>query len=298
MPGRTNEPASLTVEAFMKVAEVTAFGGPEVLRPADRPEPRPADGEAVVRIRAAAVNPTDLMVRASRPPYMPQLKPPFVPGWDLAGEVTAAGHGVQDFSPGQHVIGMIPFGHIGGKLGAYAQAASLRPEWLAPVADQDCLDEAATIPLNTLTAQQALHLLNLQPGATVLITGASGGVGGFATQLAAAAGLQVTAIASRGDEQWVHTLGATTVLPRDTDLSQIEPVDAVLDAAALGPPLRRGACGPAARLCSSALPTRTPPTVTCTSSSCSSSPTRPCCGKPRRNSAPAPCEPVSLPPCR
>jgi NADPH:quinone reductase len=73
------------------------------------------------------------------------------------------------------------------------------------------------------------------PGATLLVTGASGAVGGFATQLAVRAGLRVLAQASYGDEDWVASLGAGEVLPRDTDLASIGPVDAVLDAVPLGP---------------------------------------------------------------
>jgi NADPH:quinone reductase-like Zn-dependent oxidoreductase len=73
------------------------------------------------------------------------------------------------------------------------------------------------------------------PGATLLVTGASGAVGGFATQLAVRAGLRVLAQASHDDEDWVGSLGATEVLPRDTDLATIGPVDAILDAVPLGP---------------------------------------------------------------
>jgi NADPH2:quinone reductase len=220
----------------MHVAEVTAFGAPEVLRLAERPDPAPAPDEVVVRIRAANVNPTDLGVRSGQArARMPDLQPPFVPGWDLAGEVTAVGGEVDAFSPGDRVLGMIPFGRIGGRVGAYAQAAAVDPGWLAPLRTD--LDDAtaATLPLNALTAQQALDMIAAPPGATLLVTGASGAVGGFATQLAARAGLRVLAQASRDDEEWVASLGATEVIARDTDLASIGPVDAVLDAVPLGP---------------------------------------------------------------
>src|SRR4029079_16565588 len=94
---------------------------------------------------------------------------------------------------------------------------------------------AATLPLNALTAQQALDLIGAPAAATLLITGASGAVGGFATQLAARAGSRVLAQASLDDEEWVASLGATEVVPRSTDLATIGPVDAVLDAVSLGP---------------------------------------------------------------
>jgi NADPH2:quinone reductase len=220
----------------MHVAEVTAFGAPEVLRLAERPDPAPAPGEVVVRIRAANVNPTDLGVRSGQArARMPDLQPPFVPGWDLAGEVTAVGSEAKGFGPGDRVVGMIPFGRIGGRVGAYAQAAAVDPGWLAPLRTN--LDDAtaATLPLNALTARQALDMIAAPPGATLLVTGASGAVGGFATQLAARAGLRVLAQASHDDEAWVASLGAAEVIARDTDLATIGPVDAVLDAVPLGP---------------------------------------------------------------
>jgi NADPH:quinone reductase-like Zn-dependent oxidoreductase len=220
----------------MHVAEVTAFGGPEVLRITERPDPAPAPGEVVVRIRAANVNPTDLGVRSGQArARMPDLTPPFVPGWDLAGEVTAVGSEATGFAPGDRVLGMIPFGRIGGRVGAYAQAAAVDPGWLAPLSTDIDDATAATLPLNALTAQQALDLIAAPPGATLLITGASGAVGGFATQLAARAGHRVLAQASDDDEEWVGSLGATEVLPRSTDLTTIGSVDAVLDAVPLGP---------------------------------------------------------------
>jgi NADPH:quinone reductase len=166
---------------------------------------------------------------------MPELQPPFVLGWDLAGEVLRAGERVTAFAPGDRVVAMIPFVAIGGRVGAYAQLAAVDPAWLAPLPDGVPLEEAATLPLNSLTARQSLDLLGLAPGKTLLVTGASGGVGGFAVQLAAADGLRVIAVAGRDDEDWVSSLGAAEVLPRDADLSEIDPVDGVLDAVPLGP---------------------------------------------------------------
>ena len=228
----------------MHVAEVSAYGGPEVLRLAERPDPSPAPDEVVVRIRATDVNPTDVALRAGQHAMAARLDPPFVPGWDLAGEVTAVGSEVSGYAPGDRVVGMIPFGRIGGRVGAYAQAAAVDPAWLAPLASDIDDPTAATLPLNALTARQALDLIGLPPESTLLVTGASGAVGGFAVQLAARDGHRVLAQASHGDEEWVGSLGATEVLARSTDLATIGPVDAVLDAVPLGPsstaPVRDG----------------------------------------------------------
>jgi NADPH:quinone reductase len=211
----------------VRVAEVSEFGGPEVLRAAARADPEPGPGEVVVAIRATTVNPTDLSTRdGSRRRRLPDLEPPFVPGWDLAGEV---------LTTGERVVGMIPFVQIGGRFGAYAERAAVDPTWLAPLPDGVPFEEAATLPLNSLTARQSLDLIGLAPGNALLVTGASGGVGGFAVQLAAAEGIRVIAVAGLDDEDWVHSLGAVEVLPRDADLKGIGPVEGVLDAVPLGP---------------------------------------------------------------
>jgi NADPH:quinone reductase-like Zn-dependent oxidoreductase len=218
------------------VCEVTAFGPPEVLKPAERPYPEPVEGEVVVRIDAATVNPSDIGGRSGEVVRrrMPDLKPPFVLGWDLAGEVADVGPEVDRWQIGDPVVGLIPWGRIDARVGAYAQAAVVQPEWLAPRPVELDAITAATVPLNALTASQDLNGLGLPARATLLITGASGAVGSYATQLAVAAGLSVVAIASDGDEAWVESLGAERVLPRSTNLETIDPVDALFDAVPIG----------------------------------------------------------------
>jgi NADPH:quinone reductase-like Zn-dependent oxidoreductase len=223
----------------VRVAEVIRFGGPEVLHPGERPDPMPGPGELLVRIHAANINPTDLGARSGQiKRRLPELEPPFVPGWDLAGEVVEGGGG---FAAGDRVVGFVPFTRIGGAKGSYAELAAVEPDWLAPLADDIGWVEGATLPLNALTAHEALARLGLPAGARLLVTGASGAVGGFAVQLGAAAGLRVVAQASGGDEDWVAGLGAAEVLPRDADLGAIETVDGVLDAVPLGPDESTGA---------------------------------------------------------
>jgi NADPH2:quinone reductase len=219
----------------VRVAEVAEFGGPDVLREAERPDPVPAGDQVVVSIRATDVNPTDLGARSGQARRrLPELAPPFVPGWDLAGEVSAIGDGAAGYEVGDRVVGLIPWIQEGGRVGAYAQAAAVKPEWLAALPEGVDDVTAATLPLNALTARQGLDRLAPAPGATLLVTGASGAVGGFAVQLAARAGLRVLAQASDGDEEWVAGLGPAEVLPRATDLAGVGPVDAVFDAVPLG----------------------------------------------------------------
>lgn len=219
----------------MRVSEVTAFGGPEVLRAAERPWPQPGPDELVVEIAAANVNPTDLAARSgAHRRRMPELTPPFISGWDLAGTVSQTGSAVTGLAVGDEVVGMIPWIRIGGRVGSYAEAAVVDPAWIAPRPSGLGAVRGATVPLNALTARQALELIAAPRGASLLITGASGAVGGFAVQLAAQAGLRVIAVASDGDEAWVESLGATEVVPRGTDLDTVGPVDAALDAVPVG----------------------------------------------------------------
>jgi NADPH:quinone reductase-like Zn-dependent oxidoreductase len=165
---------------------------------------------------------------------MPDLSPPFVPGWDLAGTVSEAGAEVSAYAAGDAVVALIPWIHERGRAGAYAEVAAVDRSWLAPRPQELDPVSAATIPLNALTARQTLDLLRAPPGATLLVTGASGAVGGFATQLAVLDGLRVLALASNEDDDWVDGLGPAEVLPRGTDLRAVGPVDALIDAVPLG----------------------------------------------------------------
>lgn len=219
----------------IKACVVTQAGGPEVLRTVERPEPVPGAGEAVVSLAAANVNPTDLGAREGMfPPGFEIEGPPYVLGWDLAGEVAAVGDGVTEVSVGDRVVGMIPWYHARGRYGAYAERVLLQAEWLVGLPPGLDPVQAATVPLNALTAQQALGYLGAPDGSELLVTGASGAVGSYAVQLAVARGLRVTAVAGTDDEDWVASLGADRVLSRDTDLSALSTFRYVLDAVPVG----------------------------------------------------------------
>ena len=219
----------------MRAVVVTALGGPEVLRVEERPDPVPAAGEVLVRVRAACVNPADVGARVGQIPGGP-VPPPFLLGWDIAGEVVGVGDGVTDLSVGESVVGMIPWFSTRGAVAGYVELVAAAAEWLVPLPAGLDPVVAATIPLNALTARQALDMMALSGPSTVLVTGASGGVGGFAARLAAHAGHRVLAQASHDDEEWVGGLGVATVLPRAAGLAAAGPVPAVFDAVPLGGP--------------------------------------------------------------
>jgi NADPH:quinone reductase-like Zn-dependent oxidoreductase len=231
----------------MRAVVVTQAGGPEVLEVQDRPDPTPGPGQAVVRLAAANINPTDLGARQGMfPPGFGIEGPPYVLGWDFAGEVVAVGEGVAEtvaaggdpavspFGPGDQVVGMIPWYAAGGRYGAYAELVLVEAEWLVARPETLSAVDAATIPLNALTAHQALGHLGAPQGAEILITGASGAVGAFAAQIAVAEDLKVTAVAGTDDEEFVRGLGVERVLPRDADLAEIGRFRYVLDAVPVG----------------------------------------------------------------
>jgi NADPH:quinone reductase-like Zn-dependent oxidoreductase len=129
---------------------------------------------------------------------------------------------------------MVQWYDQGGSVGTYAEAVAFDAEWLVPLPNGLDYETAATIPLNAVTAREGLKLLDPPEGCDLLVTGASGGVGGFAVQLAKQAGHRVIAQAGRDDDAWPRKLGADEVLPRDADLASIDPVPAVFDAVPLG----------------------------------------------------------------
>ncbi|MFI8368628.1 NADP-dependent oxidoreductase [Streptomyces sp. NPDC085466] len=229
----------------MRVVEVTAYGGPEVLRSARRPEPDPADapGRVRVRLKAAAVNQADLKIRSGRfAAALGALAPPFVLGYDFAGTLVDPAPGL---SEGTRVAGFVPWVAEGVGAGTYAEMILVEPAWLAPVPDEVDFTAAASLPLSAVTAAQALDLMGLPEGSTLLVTGASGVVGRFAVQLAARAGHRVIALGDADDQHELRLLGAHGVVGRGSPEDVItgvlgfapERVDGVFDAALIADPL-------------------------------------------------------------
>ncbi|MGW2301422.1 NADP-dependent oxidoreductase [Streptomyces sp. NPDC001809] len=226
----------------MRVVEVTAYGGPEVLRMARRPEPVAGDvpGRVRVRLKAAGVNQADLRIRAGLySDAVGALKPPFVLGTDFAGKLLDPVPGMPE---GTRVAGYVPwYEELTGE-GTYAEIVRVDPAWLAPIPDDVEFTVASSVPLASATAQQGLDRLALPPGATLLVTGASAVVGRLAVQYAHAAGLRVVAVAHEGDENELRILGADHAVTRDMPglvlarVAEVAPdgVDGVFDGALVG----------------------------------------------------------------
>ena len=192
----------------MKVIEYDRYGGPEVIELREAPAPQPARGEVLVRIHAAALNPKDALVRAGKFKRLAGPEFPKRMGYDLAGEVAAVGEGVQGLAVGQAVYGMIQ----SWKAGAFAEYAALPQSELAAAPKGLSHTEAAAIPLAALTALQALRdLAGVGPGSSVVIHGASGGVGTLAVQIAKALGARVIALCGADSAALVRSLGADEV---------------------------------------------------------------------------------------
>ncbi len=190
----------------MKAIRVHEFGPPEVMRIEDTPQPEAAAGEVLVRVKAAGVNPVDSYIRTGTYANKPSL--PYTPGSDAAGLVESVGEGVTRVARGDRV-------YVHGSLsGTYAEFALCKEPQVWPLADAVSFEQGAAVGVPYATAYRALfHRAHAQPAETLLVHGASGGVGIAGTQLARAAGMTVigTAGSDRG-LQLVREQGARYAL--------------------------------------------------------------------------------------
>jgi NADPH:quinone reductase-like Zn-dependent oxidoreductase len=193
------------------------WGGPEVLQVVDLPEVHAGAGQVRIRNHAATVNPTDLGARdGSRKEQQKSDPPPYVPGMEAGGVVDEVGPGVTGLKAGDAVLAIIV---PKGSQGAYREqiVVDARSVVLAPKGKSHA--EAASLPMNGLTARRSLDLLGLKPGQVIAVTGAAGAYGGYVVQLAKAEGLRVIADASEKDEALVKSLGADIVVRRGEDVA-------------------------------------------------------------------------------
>ena len=241
--GQMNEGDHMNTEDHMKAVIIRGYGGPDVIELADVPVPQPGTGQVRIRVHAAPVHPVDIATRAGRLAehgLVGAASADIGLGWDLAGVVEALGPGADQFAAGDAVVGMRDL--LTAPVGAQAEQVVLDTDAVAPAPRSVTPVEASTIPLNSLTADQALDLLALRPGQWLLVTGAAGAVGGFALELAALRGLRSVAVAAPGDEELVRRLGADEFVARTPYLGgavrRVVPggVHGALDAGLVGMP--------------------------------------------------------------
>src|SRR5262245_35730859 len=215
----------------MRAVVIERFGGPDVMQLADLPDPHAGTGEVRIAVHAAGTNPVDASNRADG--SWAGLDLAHVPGYDVAGVVDQVGPGVTSVSVGERVVAMTPFPRAAG---GYAELVVLAADLVAPLPAGVSFVDAAAVPLAAGTAYDVLERIDLAPGSSVLVHGASGGVGTFFVQLASARQLQVIASASARSHDLLSDLGAAACVDyHEVDVAEAAvsvaggPVDAIVD---------------------------------------------------------------------
>ena len=193
----------------MRAVGIAGPGGPEVVQLIDRPVREAGANEVRIAVRAAAVNPTDIGLRTVGDANTP---PPWTPGMDAAGTIESVGSGVEGLRPGQQVMAAVTPRRPEG--GAQAELVVIPAASTVPAPDVVTLEQAATLPMNGLTAMRGLELLGLGAGETLLVSGGAGLLASYVIPLAKRQGLRVIADAAPADEQLVRSFGADEVVAR------------------------------------------------------------------------------------
>lgn len=213
----------------MKAVLIRAFGPPDVMEIEETGIPPIADDEVLVRVRYSSVNPVDWKIRNGSLRLLTGSRFPMPLGFDVTGEVVETGRSASPFKKGDRVFGMLSF----RQRGSYADYARIKKDSIVTIPEGVKLREAGTVPLAALTAYQALHHKGrIRQGQSVLINGASGGVGSFAVQIAKAAGAQVAAVCGPTNIELVRSLGADTVMDytKESPCDMVDSFDIVFDA--------------------------------------------------------------------
>ena len=212
----------------MKAIRIHEFGGPEVLKYEDAPQPTPAADEVLIKVYASGVNPIDWKIRAGHAKGKFPVTFPLIPGWDFSGEIEEVGSDIMNFRKGDEVYGR-PDPTRNGTYAEYvvvkANEISLKPKSIDH-------DKATAVPLAGLTAWQALFDYGqLEAGQKVLIHGASGGVGTYAVQFAKWKDAYVIGTASSVNKDFLIKLGASEIIDykKEKFEDKLKNIDLVID---------------------------------------------------------------------
>jgi NADPH:quinone reductase-like Zn-dependent oxidoreductase len=209
---------------MMKAIVVSQYGGPEVMKFEDCPDPSPGAGEVLVRVAATSINPLDLKRRSGEAKAFAPISFPGILGLDVAGTVISCGRDVKGFSAGEHVFGMADQ--------TYAELCVVKAESLAKIPKGLDLDEAAALPVVTTTGYQLIsNGAPVQRGQSVLVTGALGNVGRAAVFTAKSRGAKVIAGVRKKQLEQVVALSVDGVVAVDDQkaVASLEVLDAVAD---------------------------------------------------------------------
>lgn len=215
--------------AHMNAMVINSTGGPEVFDSMQVGQPPSAIGEALVRVRAAGVNPIDAKTRAGGGAAALIREYPAIIGVDFSGEIVKPAFDSHPLQPGDEVYGMVPVPRVGG---SYAEYVTVPVIGIARKPQTLSFTQAGAVPCAALTAWGCIVTVGrVQPGQRVLIHAAAGGVGHFAVQLARRAGAHVVATASERNADWLRELGADEVIDyRSTRFEeQTGDIDVVVD---------------------------------------------------------------------
>jgi NADPH2:quinone reductase len=220
----------------MRAVVITGPGGLEVLGVADRAVRHAGPGEVRIAVKAAAVNPTDIGLRENG--AGDELQPPWVPGMDAAGTVESVGAGVDRLAVGEQVMAAVSPRRPEG--GAQAELIVVPAASVVRIPEGATLPQAATLPMNGLTARLGLELLGLEAGQSLAVSGGAGLLASYVIPLAKVRGLRVIADAKPADRELVRGFGADVIVPRGEAFAAAvreaasDGVDALFDTALLG----------------------------------------------------------------
>jgi NADPH2:quinone reductase len=193
----------------MKAVEYQKFGGADVLRVVDRPEPHVGPDTVLVKVVAASLNPVDYKIREGYLQGLIDTHLPAVPAWDVAGVVVKPGLDTPELVAGDEILAyarkdVVSDGTLAEYVAVPVRTAAKKPAGLS-------FEEAAALPLAGLTALQTVRRSGLGAGSTVLVHAAAGGVGSIAVQLAVHAGARVVGTASAGNHDYLRSIGAEPI---------------------------------------------------------------------------------------
>jgi len=214
----------------MKAYYSTRYGGSEASVLGDLPDPSAGDGQLLVEVKAVSLNPVDWKIKQGDARFITGSRFPRIFGADFAGVVRDTGKGVSSFSPGDRVYGSRST--VFNRHGALAQLRAVDQKYVRKIPGNMTFEEAAALPVAALTALNGLRKCRVRRGMSVLVNGATGGVGHFAVQIAKARGAIVTASCSPANAALARSLGADEVTGYGSEelASASRQFDAIMDA--------------------------------------------------------------------